>query len=742
MKVIKWIVIILLLLILLVVGGVIAIATLIDANDYKPQISEQVKKATGRDLSISGDISWSFFPWLGLNLGKTAFANAPGFGDEPFASIDEVDVHVAIPPLLKKQIEAKKIRIIGARLNLEKNASGKTNWEDLTEKRSGAEPEDEAAQPEGGTMPDVEINIAGVELADASLHYRDAQAGTSLAIDPLNLSTGKIAIGEAIPVTLDMVLTQDANEVTAKLSATVTADLDAGRYQVDKLKLTNTVKAEGLPSAGLTTNAALNLDADMNTQTLKLTDLAVETLGVVLKGNVDVSKFIDAPSFHGQFATNTFDLKTVFKQMEIAPPVTQDSSVLSKAALTFNVSGDTSKAALTDLEGTLDDLVLSGSFSLADFAAMAMHFDLTLDQINVDRYLPPVGSAAEEETEAAPASDEITLPLEMLRALNVDGIARVNELVASKLQFDHASVTLKAKNGKINVAPLRANLYDGTANILAGLDVTTDTPRYSTKIDLSGVRSGEILETLFGDRYISGEANFKGNMATSGSRISSMKSALNGDMKASFTDGTIKGSQLSKKINEARNALRKLQGKAQVSEKATKETKFSFMGFSADIKQGVVTNEDLKIESPVFVANGKGRVDLPGSFIDYTLGLALPGETEKAYKFLPLRVKGPFDDLAFKVEADQMLKLRLKEEEAKARQRLEEEKAKLKTKAEAEKAKLKARADAEQAKAKAELKAKAEAEKAKMQEKLDTEKEKLQENLENQLQEGLKGLFK
>ena len=120
MKILKWILLVLLILIFLVIAGVgIAVATL-DPNDYKEQITEQVKKTTGRELTLEGDISWSLFPWLGLNLGKTSLANAEGFGDQPFAELEEIDIHVAIMPLIKKQVQAKKVLISGVSVNLQK----------------------------------------------------------------------------------------------------------------------------------------------------------------------------------------------------------------------------------------------------------------------------------------------------------------------------------------------------------------------------------------------------------------------------------------------------------------------------------------------------------------------------------------------------------------------------------------------------------------------------------------------
>ena len=71
-----------------------------DANNYKPQIIEQVQKQTGRKLDIAGDIGLSVFPWIGLKVGKVSLANAPGFSTRPFARMDQLDIKVKLLPLL------------------------------------------------------------------------------------------------------------------------------------------------------------------------------------------------------------------------------------------------------------------------------------------------------------------------------------------------------------------------------------------------------------------------------------------------------------------------------------------------------------------------------------------------------------------------------------------------------------------------------------------------------------------
>ena len=67
-------------LILLLLIVVISLPFIIDPNQYKGQIISQVKKETGRELAIPGDIKLSLFPWLGVQLGEVSLGNAAGFG--------------------------------------------------------------------------------------------------------------------------------------------------------------------------------------------------------------------------------------------------------------------------------------------------------------------------------------------------------------------------------------------------------------------------------------------------------------------------------------------------------------------------------------------------------------------------------------------------------------------------------------------------------------------------------------
>lgn len=745
-KLIKWIIVLFLVLLVLIIGNAAVAIVTINPNDFKPQITEQVKKSTGRDLTLAGDISWSFYPWLGLNLGKTSLANAAGFGLQPFAEIEEVDIKVKLLPLLKKSLQARQILIRGASLNLQKNSQGVDNWSDLakSEEQSTSSPEESSSVPS-----DLKIHINGVKVVNAKLRFRDALSASDIEINSLNLTTGPIKIGQPIKLNSDFIFIQKGLNVTADLSASITANLDTGNYKVEDLNLTQTIRGEGFPEAGITTTQNLSLNANTNTQKLTINPISIEASGLILNGQINIDQFIDNPNYTGHFNTNTFNPKELLSTLEITLPETSNKNAFSNASLEFDLQGTKNSISLRSLQANLDESKLSGEFSLKDFTTQAMRFNFLLDKLIVDDYLSTSSASSPSTTTPASASDsdsdKIKLPLKLIRNLDLDGTAKIENLQVKKLQFTDSTVSLKANNGEIRISPLSAKAYNGSAIIDASLNAQTDTPAYRLKVDLSDVRSEEILETLLGERYLSGTAGFKANISTSANSITGLQKNLNGNFSAEFLDGTIKGSKLSNKINEARNFWRKLSGKPTLTEDITKDTKFSSLKASGNINNGIVTNQDLKILAPVFQAKGEGKVDLPSKSLNYTLSLADDGTRGAQRTFIPLQIIGPFDDLSFRLRGDRVLKDRAKLEldakKAQLKAKLNAEKTKLESELQEKAAAKQAELEAKAAEKRAELEEKAQKKKADIKEKVDEKKQELEKKLKEELKNKLKGIF-
>ena len=102
MKALKALILVLVVVVVLVVGGVAALLAFVDPNDFKEQIADQVREATGRELVLEGPLELGLYPKIKLRAGPLRLGNAPGFGDEPFFAAEEIQVAVATLPLLRK----------------------------------------------------------------------------------------------------------------------------------------------------------------------------------------------------------------------------------------------------------------------------------------------------------------------------------------------------------------------------------------------------------------------------------------------------------------------------------------------------------------------------------------------------------------------------------------------------------------------------------------------------------------
>ena len=88
-------------IVVLLAAVLLAVRLSVDPNNYKGNIAAVVKKSTGRELQLPGDIKLSVFPWVALEVGPARLGNPPGFGDEPFVAFAHATVRVKLLPLLR-----------------------------------------------------------------------------------------------------------------------------------------------------------------------------------------------------------------------------------------------------------------------------------------------------------------------------------------------------------------------------------------------------------------------------------------------------------------------------------------------------------------------------------------------------------------------------------------------------------------------------------------------------------------
>ncbi|MDO8705564.1 MAG: AsmA family protein [Sulfuricaulis sp.] len=622
------------------IGGVLALfivlavtlTLLFDPNDYKGKIIEAVKDKTGRELRIEGKLGWSFFPWIGIETGRLELANAPGFGTEAFARIDGAGAKVELLPLLRKQVVVDTVFLDGLKLNLARNAAGKTNWDDLTTPSKTEKPAEK-------TIPGKEPGVGGiginkVDIRQADVTWKDQRSGEQYAVHNLNLKTGKI-IGST-PV--DMQLSFDLERGQPPV-----------RTRVDlKSKLGLDIDGQKLEVIGLT---------------LSLGDL---TLLASFKG----THVFDAPAFNGTLEISSFNPRALMDKLGVKIE-TADKNALNKLSLKTKFSATTDSAELKDLAIHFDDSRLNGSLAVRHFAKPAYQFDLTLDQIDLDRYMPPAApapapvAASGSKQAATAAAKPVEVPLSALRALAVQGKFRVLQLKAMNLRSNDAVVLITADNGLITLGPNQAKLYSGKYAGRTTLDVRGKTPTITIDESVSGVALAPMLKDALQFDKFSGTANLSAKLTAQGLDANQIKETLNGTASFAVQNGSIKGVDVKKMTDTLKAAQRDnlLQKLTELKPQTSDETRFTQLGGTAQITNGLVQNNDLKIQSPDLLnVTGKGSADLPKETLNYRVASGDYG----------IIVSGPFSQLKYKADLSAVVKGKVEEKKSEVKEKLEQ----------------------------------------------------------------------
>jgi AsmA protein len=267
------------------------------------------------------------------------------------------------------------------------------------------------------------------------------------------------------------------------------------------------------------------------------------------------------------------------------------------------------------------------------------------------------GKPAAKGAPAKPgAQQETPVDLSALKGLNANGKLHVGALQVRGLKLADVRADVKAANGRADIAPHSANLYEG--RVAGALSLQADGNRIALKEDLSGIAIGPLLRDVAQKDMLEGKGTIALDVNAAGPTVEAMKRALAGSARVQLKDGAYKGFNLAEALRKAKAALGgSREEKAAAGE--TKQTDFSEMSASFAIKNGVAHNEDLEVKAPLFRIGGRGDIDIGNSRLDYTTKATVVGtskgqggaELEQLSGLtVPVKLSGPFDDIKYDVQ--------------------------------------------------------------------------------------------
>jgi AsmA protein len=386
-RLLKWISLGLGALVALLVIAILVIVWLVDPNSFKSRIEAAARDATGRELTLVGDIKLGFFPWLSLCTGEGRFGNAPGFGDEPMVSWKRAQLGAKLFPLLRGQLVADRVVLEGADVRLVRHADGKANWEGI----GGNQPADPNAEP-------MELRIDGIRVRDTRVSFMDETVPRHLLVESLNLSTDGIEPGKPYTDT--------------EVSGVLHLDGFAPAGVPFKLVVPRAVIPSDLKSVEVAefSGAFGEMEAEGGVQ---------GTLG-------------EHPALAGKIATNAFDLRGLLASVGVDAPKTTDAAALRKLQLAANWKFDAGAMGIDPFTLTLDDTHFSGNLKVGAGENAPGEFTLRGDALDVARYLPPPD----------PNSEPFVLPTAALKQLQFRGIVELEQATLDDITMKGVTLRL------------------------------------------------------------------------------------------------------------------------------------------------------------------------------------------------------------------------------------------------------------------------------------------------------------
>ncbi|MDQ7089854.1 MAG: AsmA family protein [Methylococcales bacterium] len=628
---------------------------IVNPNDFKAQIESAVKAQTGRTLTINGDLKLSIFPWIGISTEQISLGNAAGFNTPYFAQIQQSEINVKLIPLFSKQLDVSEITIKGLRLALSKNKQGVNNWDDFK------------SQPQSDTTtvnPLALLAVAGLSIEDAEITWQDLQANQQSEIKNLQIKLGRLAFDQKVPLkaSLNVSNQQPLFSQIIDFSGDLMINSALDTFQLKSAKLNVETTSSALPTGSLTVHLFTDALFNKAENTLHLPELKI--ISGAFKFHADVEGHFKEPSKIALTASvETLNLIDFLHKVNLEIPKMADENALTSLAFDFKLHADKQQLKVDALRLKVDETTLKGSVVVTNFNKPTVQFDLNVDRVNIDRYLPPNTNHKLDKiaTPASIAAIGVSLiPVELLKKLDASGKIVIEQLKVNDLKMQGVSLNLDAEKGIVQSNQTIKSFYQGDYKGGFNLNVNALETVFILNEQFSHVQIAALLNDINGEETLKGWIDMDAQLTGRGNTKEAIKSSLKGQISFLLKDGAINGFNIQKFINQSKAVLK---GSIPIENTTEDEQRlFSKISATAYISEGLIQNNDLIGISPKIKLSGRGYANLMTEKLDYQIKLLrikqqATADSPEVISSQPIvmKVAGNFSKPSYKLDIASML---------------------------------------------------------------------------------------
>jgi AsmA protein len=630
-------------LVVLVVGAAVVVPLAVPIAAYQGPLMALVRQATGRDFEIAGPVKLSVLPMPALEANDVSFANRPGARTPDMAVVKQLRLQMQLWPLLHGRIVVSRLVLVRPAIALEVDKNGHPNWIfGPTAAPAGGTAEPGGA---GGGFGLAELALRKVRLTDGTLSYLDRRTGKAERLDGIDMTLSLHSPGGAL------------------------AGAGAAVWNGERMNFAVGIDRPGVFLDGAESQVRVKLAA---------TPLTLDFSGRVMG--------LPSPTLDGAIDLEAKSLRRLAQW--IGSPITLGGNGLGPLAVKGTVAIAGTKTSFTDADLSLDAIKAKGSIAIDNAGARPMVAGkLAVDRLDLNPYLAPEAASTlpprAEAGGAAPAAaaqnggSDMSIDLSALELADVDVDLEAGDIVYRQFQIGASAIGIRVKDGRFTADLGRMALYHGNGRAKVTVDGSGAVPSFGLDAALTRVQIEPLAQAAIGLNPLTGAGNLDIAVTAHGSSQRDLIGTLSGRGTINLANGQINGVNLPALAESTAKIERDLIGSlnvtgalnllahgridavgplalvadaAKILAGGSNVSNFSSLTATCTIANGVLRNNDLRLQLGIVPLTGAGIVDLRTRAVDYRVILQVGGGVA-----VPIQVSGTLDNLNYQPDLAAML---------------------------------------------------------------------------------------
>ncbi len=579
------------------------------------EAERRIEAATDRDLVLGGEVKLTFWPALGFSADQVSLSNPRNFDDvarrggteqaeAPFIAADRIVFAVALMPLLRGDIQVKRLIFENADIRLRAKPDGEANWTFPTEDDRPTTLED--------------LRLDDVRLVNSNISFQGTEGDPPLTFENVDASLALESLDQP---------------------AQMNAALD---YRGERLTVESTI---GLPRAVLEKGQ---------------TPLTGQVASGPLTANFEGTFNAETGALNGALEANGASLRRLLAWM--GSPMA-DGSGFGAFRLSSQMAREGETTNLTNAQIQIDDIAARGHLSLINQqnGRLRVNGALNAPSLDLNTYMPPPAQGSGGvATNTAWSTDRIDFS--GLRALDATLDLTLGALKFQRMQFSNVALNLRVANGAADARLTRIALYGGTGTARLIADGSTTTPRIAVELNTQNIQAETLLRDAIGFDKIVGRGQLTASIGGTGASQAAIMRSLRGNAAFNLADGQYKGvnlAQVARTIQALRTGQPAAQGNA---------TDFSALTSTFTIAEGIAATDNIRMLSPYARLEGRGLINIGAQTIDMRIvpravnsAEGQGGNATIVGLGIPFRISGPWSRVSFRPDLEDVVQSQLRD---------------------------------------------------------------------------------